>query len=236
MAYTASEHLEGVTTTQKFSVSDSGSQSVLKFKGATFPGVSLAPRWFVQDAYIRALKGFHLFRGGNSRGWFLTIVRNTAYTSLNRRAVAEEKLIPYEEEKYGNIISIDDPDNELPTEAQKEYLQKALERLPLEFREVIILYELEGLSYKELASTLGIPVGTVMSRQQQSVELRTAVPLERLSQPLIEQLSATRERLGAQTVDHGDRRNNDALAVPTLYWFAGQDRSTTREARGIRRS
>jgi RNA polymerase sigma-70 factor (ECF subfamily) len=118
----------------------------------------------VQDAYIRALKGFHLFRGGNSRGWFLTIVRNTAYTSLNRRAVAEEKLIPYEEEKYGNIISIDDPDNELPTEAQKEYLQKALERLPLEFREVIILYELEGLSYKELASTLGIPVGTVMSR------------------------------------------------------------------------
>jgi RNA polymerase sigma-70 factor (ECF subfamily) len=118
----------------------------------------------VQDAYIRALKGFHLFRGGNSRGWFLTIVRNTAYTSLNRRAVAEEKLIPYEEEKYGNIISIDESDNELPTEAQKEYLQKALERLPLEFREVIILYELEGLSYKELASTLGIPVGTVMSR------------------------------------------------------------------------
>ena len=117
----------------------------------------------VQDAYIRALKGFHLFRGGNSRAWFLTIVRNTAYTFLNRRA-AEEKLIPYEEEKHANIISIDDPDHEFPAEAQKEYFQKVLERLPLEFREVIILYELEGLSYKELASTLGIPVGTVMSR------------------------------------------------------------------------
>jgi RNA polymerase sigma-70 factor, ECF subfamily len=118
----------------------------------------------VQDAYIRALKGFHLFRCGNSRGWLLTIVRNTAYTFLNRRAAEEEKLIRYEEEKPANIISIDNPDNKLLAEGRKEYLQGALERLPLEFREVIILYELEGLSYKELASTLGIPVGTVMSR------------------------------------------------------------------------
>jgi len=118
----------------------------------------------VQDAYVRAFKGFQRFRGGgNSKAWFLTIVRNTAYTLLNKRA-AEEKLIPYEEERHANIISIEDPDNELRTEAKKEYLQRVLERLPLEFREVIILYELEGLSYKDLASTLGIPVGTVMSR------------------------------------------------------------------------
>jgi RNA polymerase sigma-70 factor (ECF subfamily) len=82
---------------------------------------------------------------------------------LNRRA-AEENLVPYEEERHANIIPIDDPDNELRTEAKKEYLQRVLELLPLEFREVIILYELEGLSYKDLASTLGIPVGTVMSR------------------------------------------------------------------------
>ena len=120
----------------------------------------------VQDAYIRAFRGFHLFRGGNSRSWFLTIVRNTAYTFLNRRA-AEKSLIPYEEEKHANIISIYDPDHELPTEAQSKNLQRAretLEQLPLQFREVVILYELEGLSYKELASTLGVPVGTVMSR------------------------------------------------------------------------
>jgi RNA polymerase sigma factor (sigma-70 family) len=100
----------------------------------------------VQDAYIRAFRGFHLFRGGNSRSWFLTIVRNTAYTFLNRRA-AEKSLIPYEEEKHANIISIDDPDHELPTEAQRKNLQRAreaLEQLPLQFREVIILYELEG--------------------------------------------------------------------------------------------
>ena len=94
----------------------------------------------------------------------MTIVRNTAYTFLNRRAAEEEKLIRYEEEKPANIISIDNPDNKLLAELRKEYLQRALERLPLEFREVIILYELGGLSYKELASTLGIPVGTVMSR------------------------------------------------------------------------
>ena len=93
----------------------------------------------------------------------MTIVRNTARTFLHRRA-AEEKLIHYEEEKHVNIISIDDPDKELPAAGRKEYLQRALERLPLEFREVIILYELESLSYRELASTLGIPVGTVMSR------------------------------------------------------------------------
>jgi RNA polymerase sigma-70 factor (ECF subfamily) len=112
----------------------------------------------VQDAYVRAFKGFQRFRGaGNSKAWFLTIVRNTAYTLLNRRA-AEENLVPYEEERHANIIPIDDPDDELRTEAKKECLQRVLERLPL------ILYELEGLSYKDLASTLGIPVGTVMSR------------------------------------------------------------------------
>ena len=118
----------------------------------------------VQDAYVRAFKGFQRFRdGGNSKAWFLMIVRNTAYTVLNRRAT-KKNLIPYQEERHANIISIDDPDNELRTEARKEYLQRALERLPLEFREVIVFYELEGLSYKDLASTLGIPVGTVMSR------------------------------------------------------------------------
>jgi RNA polymerase sigma-70 factor (ECF subfamily) len=117
----------------------------------------------VQDAYIRAFRGFHRFRGGNSRAWFLTIVRNTAYNWLNCHA-PEAKLIPYDEEKHAEIISINEPKDALVYEGQKEHLQRALERLPLEFREIIILYELEGLSYKELAAALGIPVGTVMSR------------------------------------------------------------------------
>ena len=117
----------------------------------------------VQDAYIRAFKGFHRFRGGNARAWFLTITRNTAYDWLNRHA-AEEKLIPYDEEKHADIILMKEPEHDIVSEERQERLQIALERLPLEFREVIVLYELEGLSYKELAATLGIPVGTVMSR------------------------------------------------------------------------
>ena len=73
-------------------------------------------------------------------------------------------MIPYIEERHADIISIDQTSNESLIEKRKEELHSALERLPSEFREVIILYELEGLSYKELALALGIPVGTVMSR------------------------------------------------------------------------
>ena len=118
----------------------------------------------VQNAYVRAFKGFQRFRGGaNSKAWFLTIVRNAAYDWLNRHA-PEEKLIPYDEEKHADIISMNEPEDERVSEGRRQQVKNALERLPLEFREVIILYELEGLSYKELAAVLGIPIGTVMSR------------------------------------------------------------------------
>jgi RNA polymerase sigma-70 factor (ECF subfamily) len=117
----------------------------------------------VQEAYLRAFKGYHGFRGGNGRAWLLTIVRNTAYTWINRHA-ADEKLVPYEEEKHGEIICFNQSGSEIVSEKRKEFLQSALERLPPEFREIVILYELEGLSYKELALALGLPVGTVMSR------------------------------------------------------------------------
>jgi RNA polymerase sigma-70 factor, ECF subfamily len=117
----------------------------------------------VQDAYLRAFKGFHRFRGVNARGWLLTITRYTAYNWLNRHA-AEEELIPFDEEKYANSIFMMEPEYDLVSEERKESLQLALEQLPRKFREVIVLYEFEGLSYKELAATLGLPVGTVMSR------------------------------------------------------------------------
>jgi RNA polymerase sigma factor (sigma-70 family) len=117
----------------------------------------------VQEAYMRAFKGFHGFHGGNGRAWLLTIVRNTAYTWMNKRT-PDQKLIPYREEKHADIISINQTRNENVIEKRKEDLHNAMERLPAEFREVIILYEIEGLSYKELASSLGVPLGTVMSR------------------------------------------------------------------------
>jgi len=73
-------------------------------------------------------------------------------------------LVPYVEERHADIISIDQSANESVIEKRRQDLSDALERLPSEFREVIILYEIEGLSYKELALSLGVPVGTVMSR------------------------------------------------------------------------
>jgi RNA polymerase sigma-70 factor (ECF subfamily) len=116
----------------------------------------------VQNAYIRAFKGFQGFSGGaKSRAWFLTIVRNAAYDWIKKHA-GEEKLIPYDEEKHGDIILTETCNDEL--EERRQQLKHALERLPLELREVIILYELECLTYKELAAALAIPIGTVMSR------------------------------------------------------------------------
>jgi len=117
----------------------------------------------VQEAFIRAFKGFQGFRGGNGRAWLLTIVRNTAYTWMNKR-MPDQKLVPYVEERHANIISIDQSTNESVLEKRRQDLSDALKRLPSEFREVIVLYEIEGLSYKELALSLGVPLGTVMSR------------------------------------------------------------------------
>ncbi len=117
----------------------------------------------VQEAYLRAFKGFHGFRGGNGRAWLLTIVRNTAYTWLNKRGL-DEKLIPYEEEKHADIIAFDRTAIEIVSDQRKEDLKRALQRLPAEFREIIVLYEFEGLSYKELSLALAVPIGTVMSR------------------------------------------------------------------------
>ena len=117
----------------------------------------------VQEAYLRAFKGFHGFRGGNGKAWLLTIVRNSAYTWLSKRRL-DEKLVPYEEEKHADTIVFDRAATEMGSEQRKDELRNALQRLPLEFREIIVLYELDGLSYKELALALGVPIGTVMSR------------------------------------------------------------------------
>jgi RNA polymerase sigma-70 factor (ECF subfamily) len=117
----------------------------------------------VQDAYLRAFKGFHSFRGVNGKAWLLTIVRNAAYTWLSRR-VDREKLVPFEDARHADIIAMPDSIGDSVHDQRRQDLQNALQRLPAEFREVIVLYELDGLSYKELASTLSIPMGTVMSR------------------------------------------------------------------------
>ena len=115
----------------------------------------------VQEAYVRAFKGFAGFRGDNPRAWLLTIVRNTAYTWIKRHAT-DDKLIPFDEESH--VVPVETAPSEISQEKRREQLEEALKRLPSEFREVLVLFEFEGWSYKAMADALQVPLGTVMSR------------------------------------------------------------------------
>jgi RNA polymerase sigma factor (sigma-70 family) len=117
----------------------------------------------VQEACLRAFKSFAGFRGGDERAWLLTIVRNTCYTWLQANR-AQELTMSFDEEMHTTEGGSRDPETLLLESADRELLKNALEELPLEFREVVVLRELEGMSYKEIADLAGIPVGTVMSR------------------------------------------------------------------------
>jgi RNA polymerase sigma-70 factor, ECF subfamily len=116
----------------------------------------------VQDAYVRALKGFPRFRGNNPRAWLLTIVRNTAYSWTKKRNRVEERLVPFEEDIHAARLEIEP--SEPYRERETQLIDQALKRLPVEFRETLVLFELEGWSYKTIAAKLNIPLGTVMSR------------------------------------------------------------------------
>jgi RNA polymerase sigma factor (sigma-70 family) len=117
----------------------------------------------VQEAYMRAFKSFHGFRGGDERAWLLTIVRNTCYTWLQANR-AQELTVPFDEEMHTLKEESRNPETLLLENAEHQLLKNTLEELPVEFREVLVLRELEGMSYKEIADLAGIPVGTVMSR------------------------------------------------------------------------
>jgi RNA polymerase sigma-70 factor (ECF subfamily) len=117
----------------------------------------------VQEAFLRAYQYFVGFQGGNSRSWLLTIVRNTCYTWLRQNR--DQKLtVELNEELYNNESQSINPEIHLQLHANRQMVRGALEKLPVEFRELIVLRELEGLSYKEIAGVAGIPIGTVMSR------------------------------------------------------------------------
>jgi RNA polymerase sigma-70 factor, ECF subfamily len=115
----------------------------------------------VQDAYIKALKGFEGFRGGNARAWILMIVRNTAYTWLKKHH-ADHNVIPFDEAVHQPPA--EESLSESSYEDRLRQFREALARLPVEFREILVLRDIEGWSYKELASALKLPAGTVMSR------------------------------------------------------------------------
>ena len=120
----------------------------------------------VQEAYLRALSAFDGYRGGDARAWMLTIVRNTCYTWLRRHRSAETLASDDADDPTAEIA--DDPSSQPEAQvisaADKRQLRQALDELPADFREVIVLRELEGFSYKEIGGIIDAPLGTVMSR------------------------------------------------------------------------
>ena len=120
----------------------------------------------VQEAYLRALRYFHGYRGegdSSARAWLLTIVRNTAYTSSRQRRV-DALSTEFDDTEHSHAAIDDNGVGGDEGAGAKETVARALDRLPAEFREVIVLRELQGLSYKEISEVAGVPVGTVMSR------------------------------------------------------------------------
>jgi RNA polymerase sigma factor (sigma-70 family) len=129
-------------------------------------------RDLVQDAYLRALKYFEGFRGTDAaagRPWLLAIVRNAAFSRRKRHRL-EASAAEFDEQLHSESVEDMHPEAELLGAAARESLHQALDQLPLEFREVIVLRELEGLSYKEIGEVTGVPLGTVMSRLSRARE------------------------------------------------------------------
>src|SRR5215470_389577 len=116
-----------------------------------------------QEASLRAFKYFGSFRGDNPRAWLLSIVRNSFHTWL-RKNRPNEKTVEINDE----ALDIEDfsvkAETVSPNFADADAVRRAIAELPLEFREIVILREMEGFSYKEIAELAEVPIGTVMSR------------------------------------------------------------------------
>jgi RNA polymerase sigma factor (sigma-70 family) len=151
-------------------------ETLARFEQAVLPHLAAAynlARWLtrddhdaedvVQDAYVRAWTFFDRFHGGDGRAWLLTIVRHTCYTWLQRHR-GHELTTTFDDELHGGEREASNPETLLLQRANQQLLRQALEALPVEYREVVVLRELEGLSYKEIAGVADLPLGTVMSR------------------------------------------------------------------------
>jgi RNA polymerase sigma-70 factor (ECF subfamily) len=117
----------------------------------------------VQEACLRALRYFAGFRGVEGRAWLLRIVRNTCFT-WRRRRKADAAVVSLDVDLHEEHVGGESPEDALLLAASRDALHAAIDALPAEFREVIVLRELEGLSYGEIGEVAGVPVGTVMSR------------------------------------------------------------------------
>jgi RNA polymerase sigma-70 factor, ECF subfamily len=119
----------------------------------------------VQETYAKALKGFSSFQlGTNFRAWMYRILRNTFLTS--RTGLKATMTVPLDPEEDGPELAVesDTPETILFERSNRELLQSAIAELPVNFREILLLCEVEEMSYQDIAETLSIPIGTVMSR------------------------------------------------------------------------
>jgi len=138
----------------------------------------------VQEAYLRAISHFKGFRGGDGRAWLLMIVRNTCYNRLRRRGTSGQDT-DFDEAVHSAGRQTPNPEAVLLLAERTELVRKSLAELPTDYREVIVLRELEQLSYSEIANIAEIPLGTVMSRlsrarqQLQQIVLGGASPILR---------------------------------------------------------
>ena len=119
----------------------------------------------VQETYVKALRGFSSFQQGtNFRAWMYKILRNTFLTTQTGLKAWASVSLDGDDDAPPEPAASETPESALLARVQQETIQDALEKLPVKFREIILLCDLEEMSYQEIGSTLGIPLGTVMSR------------------------------------------------------------------------
>jgi RNA polymerase sigma factor (sigma-70 family) len=116
----------------------------------------------VQETYLRAFKFFGGYQGGDARAWVLKIVRNTSYSFLEKNQLASS-VEEFDETIHTSVSEQSGVEGALLQSVDRHMLREALDELPVNFREVVVLRELEGMSYKGIADVIGKPIGTVMS-------------------------------------------------------------------------
>lgn len=116
-----------------------------------------------QEASLRAFRFFGSFRGENARAWLLSIVRNTFYTWLRKNRPLEKTIDINDETMEIEYLSAN-VEEVNPRFADAEAVRRAIAELPVDFREIVVLREMEGFSYREIAELAEVPIGTVMSR------------------------------------------------------------------------
>jgi RNA polymerase sigma-70 factor (ECF subfamily) len=142
----------------------------------------------VQETYLRAISHFAGFRGGDGRARLLTIVRNSCYDRLKQKGGASGRHTDFDEAVHSAGRQTPNPETALLLAERAELLTKSLAELPAQYREVLVLRELEQMSYREIASIAGIPLGSVMSR-----------------------LSRARQQLEQNLLDYVDRAELDVV-------------------------